>query len=144
MGWRGEGVVMDAELEVSGESIVGSRGAGLVSSVRTTSGMASIRHGCETVREPCLLFATGLAPIAFLASSSSDLKLEPKEPSEMSGSVLPFARMVESFEPLGELIRAVKDVGAMLPAIPTPIISRRRVQVRYRANLKAVTGFCSV
>lgn len=68
---------------------------------------------CAYKRRHSLLASIRCPPPPFLASSSSDRKLDPSDPSEISGRVLPFAIMVDSFEAFGEPSSAVKEVGAM-------------------------------
>lgn len=54
---------------------------------------------------------------AALASSSSDLKLDPREPSEISGKVLPLARIVDPFEEAaGELKNAANEEAIFVEA----------------------------
>lgn len=98
---RGEGVVMDAEFDVSGESTVGSLGAD------------SQRYSLNSQDWYDLPLDTGFPKRSRLSSSSSDLNDDPSEPRVMSGRVLP---MIVSFEaePDGEASKAVSDEAGML------------------------------
>jgi hypothetical protein len=98
--WRGEGVVMDAEFEVSGESTVGSRGA-------------DCQRYSETLEKYNAPLDTGFPSLSRRSSSSSDLNDDPSEPRVMSGSVLP---IIVSFEadPEGEASRAVSEEAGIL------------------------------
>jgi len=98
---RGEGVVMDAEFDVSGESTVGSRGA-------KQSAVILPNH-----KRRCVPLETGFPNLSRLSSSSSDLNEEPSEPRVISGSVLP---RIVSFEadPDGEASKAVSDEAGIV------------------------------
>jgi len=93
---------MEADLEVSGESTLGSLGAG---------DQLPPSRGQDRLDLP---LETGLPNLSRLSSSSSDLKLDPSEPRVISGSVRPST--VDSFEAEadGEARSAVRDVGAIL------------------------------
>jgi hypothetical protein len=97
---RGEGVVIDAEFDVSGESTVGSRGA-------------EYQLYSATSQEYYVPLDTGFPNLSRRSSSSSDLNDDPSEPRVMSGSVLP---MTVSFEadPEGDASRAVSDEAGIV------------------------------
>jgi hypothetical protein len=98
---RGEGVVMDAEFDVSGESTVGSRGADYE------------RYYTTFQERYDIPLDTGFPNLSRRSSSSSDLNDDPSEPRVMSGSVLPITVSFEA-DPEGEASRAVRDEAGIV------------------------------
>lgn len=89
-------------------------------------------------RNPHLPLATDLPSRFRRSSSSSDLKLEPRDPSVTSGNVRPPPKIVESFEGAGESSKAVRDeAGGISPLSPPARCSvSLRVDRRVKMGLR--------